>query len=149
MNINVPLGQDEKVITQYTFSYSPLLFFLKSHFWLTNKRVIVYAPNVLWIIPTGADTVTYPLRNIQSVQTRNKLNFILLGLGVMLILVGLSNFPNYFIFLLVGILFIVNSFQAVIAVTSGVTVTPYRLVPWEASIAKKLINELNQALVEV
>ena len=60
MQLDTALGQDETVQKEYEFSYSLLLFFLKSHFWLTNKRLIVNAPNVFLFIPTGNDTVTYP-----------------------------------------------------------------------------------------
>jgi len=66
MELNVELVKDEVVVSKYKLSYGLLLFFVKSHFWITNKRLIAHYPNlVAWIIPAGGTTVTYPLQLVR------------------------------------------------------------------------------------
>ncbi|MDF5706628.1 MAG: hypothetical protein PUP90_02830 [Nostoc sp. S4] len=151
MKLDTPLGQDETIQKEYEFSYSMLLFFLKSHFWLTNKRLIVNAPNVLLVIPTGNDTVTYPLRAIGGVRTKTELKFMSLLAGVVLLLIGLSLVQSIGILLiLLGVPIIIGAFQTLIVVASaGTGVVPYSHLPWEAGNAKKMIKELNQLIAEI
>jgi len=151
MKLDTPLGQDETIQKEYEFSYSMLLFFLKSHFWLTNKRLIVNAPNVLLVIPTGNDTVTYPLRAIGGVKTKTELKFMSLLGGVVLLLIGLSLINSCGILLiLLGVPPIIGAFQTLILVASaGTGAVAYSHLPWEAGDAKKMIKELNQLIAEI
>lgn len=151
MQLDVPLGQDETVQKEYEFSVSLILFFLKSHFWLTNKRLIVNAPNVFLFIPTGNDTVTYPLRNIGGVKTKTELKFMSLLGGVVLLLIGLSTIRSIGILLILfGASTIIGAFQTAIVVGSGSGgAVRYSYVPWEATEAKKMINELNQLIADI
>ncbi|MEH1783443.1 hypothetical protein [Nostoc sp.] len=151
MQLDTPLGQDETIQKEYEFSDSLLLFFLKSHFWLTNKRLIVNAPNVFLVIPTGNDTVTYPLRAIGGVKTKTELKFMSLMGGVALFLIGLSLIKSVGILLiLLGVPSIIGAFRTLIVVASGGTgVVEYSHLPWEAGNAKKMIKELNQLIAEI
>jgi hypothetical protein len=151
MQLDTALGQDETVQKEYEFSYSLLLFFLKSHFWLTNKRLIVNAPNVFLFIPTGNDTVTYPLRNIGGVKTKTELKFMSLLGGVVLLLIGLSAIRSIGILLiLLGASTIIGAFRTSIGVGSGSGgLVLYSYLPWEAEDAKKMINELNQLIADI
>jgi len=154
MKLDTPLAQDETVQKEYEFSYSLLLFFLKSHFWLTNKRLIVNAPNVFLFIPTGNNTVTYPIRHIGGVKTKTNLKFISLLIGVALLLIGLSSISSSagigILLILLGIVFIIAAFQTVIVVvSSGTGEVIYSHLPWEAADAKKMINDLNLIVAEV
>ncbi|NEP02604.1 MAG: hypothetical protein F6K58_28940 [Symploca sp. SIO2E9] len=151
MELDVPLGKDETVSSEYKFSYSLLLFFLNSNFWLTNKRLIVNAPNIFWVIPTGNDTVTYPLKQIQSVKTKTNFKFGYLFLGVVFLFIGFSSmrFGAGLLPLLLGITSIIAAFQTVIAVMSGGSIVIYSYLPWEAANAKKMINELNRLIADI
>ncbi|XZF65444.1 MAG: hypothetical protein ACSI46_12510 [Gloeotrichia echinulata DVL01] len=151
MQLDVSLGQDETVHKEYEFSFSLLLFFLKSHFWLTNKRLIVNAPNVFLFIPTGNDTVTYPLRNIGGVKTKTELKFMSLLGGTVILFIGLSTIRSIGILLILfGASTIIGAFRTSIAVgsSSGGAVL-YSYLPWEATEAKKMINALNQLMVDI
>ncbi|MBD0328169.1 MAG: hypothetical protein ICV68_17230, partial [Pyrinomonadaceae bacterium] len=146
MQINTALGQDETIQQEYHFSYSLLLFFLKSHFCITNKRLIVNYPNVFFVIPIGNSTVTYPLRNIGGVKTKTEFKFMSLLVGVALLLIGLSDLKSLGLFLILfGVCLVIGAFRTVIAVaSSGTGAVTYSHLPWEAADAQKMINELNQ-----
>ncbi|MBD2386602.1 hypothetical protein [Cylindrospermum sp. FACHB-282] len=152
MNLDLQLGQDETVNSEYEFSYSLILFFLKSHFWVTNKRLIVNSPNVLFVIPTGSDTVTYPLRSIGGVKTKTEFKFLSLLGGVVLLLIGISSLRSGIGLLLLplGVATIVGAFRTVIAIVSaGTGAVTYSHLPWEAEDAKKMINQLNQEIANI
>jgi hypothetical protein len=151
MQLDIPLGQDETVQKEYEFSYSLVLFFIKSYFWLSNRRLIVNAHTVFLFIPTGNDTITYPLRNIGGVKTKTELKFGSLLGGVVLLLIGFSAIRSIGILLiLLGASTIIGAFRTSIAVQSGGGATVlYSYLPWEAENAKKMINELNQLIVDI
>lgn len=151
MQLDVPLSQDEVIRQKYEFSYSLILFFLKSHFWITNKRLIVNYPNVFLVIPTGKDTVTYPIRAIGGIKTKTEFKFLSLLGGVILVVIGLSAIKSFGVLLLLfGAIIIVGAFRTVIIVTSGGSGSVgYSHLPWEAGDAKKMINELNLLLAEL
>lgn len=151
MNLDIQLGENETVRNEYKFSYSLLLFFLKLRFRLTNKRLIVNAPKVFLLIPTGNDTVTYPLRTIGSVTTKTEFKFLSLLGGVVLLLIGFSNLRSIgLLLLLLGVVSLVGAFRTVIAVVSGgAGAVTYSHLPWEAGKAKKMINQLNQLIADI
>jgi hypothetical protein len=151
MQLSTPLGQDEKVHHKYEFSYSLLLFSLKSHFWLTNKRLIVNHPNVFLFLPVGKNTVTYPLRNIGGIQAKTDFKFKSLFLGVLFVVIGLSALKSFgLLLLLLGVAAIVGAFQTVIVVGSaGGAFVRYSHLPWEAENAQQMVNELNQLIADI
>jgi hypothetical protein len=151
MQLDTPLGQDESVRQEYEFSYSLLLFFLKSHFWLTNKRLIVNYPNVFLFIPTGNDTVTYPLRAIGGVKTKTEFKVVSLFIGVILLLIGISAIRSFgFLLILLAVPTIIGAFRTVIVVASvGTGTVAYSHLPWEAADAKKMISDLNQLIADI
>ena len=152
MTLSTPLGKEESIINEYVFSYSLPLFFLKSNFHVTNKRLIVDFPNVFLFFPTGSDTVTYPLRSITGVATKKQVKIFSLFLGVTFFLIGASAMSELgflgLLFLLLGIFFLLGAIRTVIAVASG-GVVAYSCLPWESEKAKKMINELNQLIVDI
>ena len=151
MQLDVPLGQDERVLQEYEFGYSIILFFLKSHFWLTNKRLIVNVPNVFMVIPTGKETVTYPLKNIAAVRTKTEFKFVSLLLGVVFLSVS-SNTGSWLLGILLalfGVSLTIGAFQTLImVVSSGGDAQEYSHPFWEAANVKKMINALNQIVAE-
>jgi hypothetical protein len=152
--LDVSLGKEEQVLGEWSFSYSILLFFIKSKFYLTNKRFILKIPNVvLMILPLGANTATYPLRNIAAIRSRTKFKFFQLVFGAILAVVGLgllTSSPLGLILFLIGIIVGVNSFQALVNVepSSGRGVW-YSIAIWELTEAKKMANQINQAIADM
>jgi len=159
VELDISLGQDERVYREYEFSRSFIfsLLKLKSHFWLTNKRLIVSTPNTfLLVIPTGKNTHTYPLRNIASIHIQTEFDFIYLLVGVLLVLLSI---PFIFFcigllfglpFLLYGINYMERAFQTTIAITSSSGgVMTYPCSRKEAMNAKRMVNELNQLIADI
>jgi len=152
MELDVSLGQDEGVYREYEFSPSLIFFLLnlKSHFWLTNKRLIVSTPNTFLFIPTGKNMYTYHLRNIGSVYTKTDFSFVHLLAGCISILLGLATLSFGLLFILLGIWIGINSFQTVIFIhSSDNTGIEYSYLPWEATEATRMVNELNQVITEL
>jgi hypothetical protein len=149
-----PLGSDERVIAEGTYSFSPLLFFLRTSVALTDRRVVASAPNViLGIIPAGANTVTYPLNQVASSQVGNSYSVGAVIIGIILILIGLigifSGTGALFIVLIVGVLFLLAGIKAGIKITNtGGAETSMNIVPWERAAAQNFVNSLNTVLAE-
>jgi hypothetical protein len=74
----------------------------------------------------------------------------LLG-GVVLLLIGLSAIRSIGILLILfGASTIIGAFRTVISVvSSGSGAVGYSHLPWEAAEARKMINELNQLIVDI
>ena len=149
--LDVQIGKNENISKEHEFSYSLLLFFLKSHFWLTDKRLIINAPNVFLFIPTGNDTVTYPLRQISSVITKTEFKFGSLVAGVFFLILGFATlrYGIGLLFLVMGLGGIVGSFRNVILVRSAGSATGYSYLPWQAADAKKMVNHLNLLVADL
>lgn len=150
--LDIQISKNETLSKEYEFSYSLLLFFLKSHFWLTDKRLIINAPNVFVFIPTGNDTATYPLRQLTAVKTKTEFKFASLAAGIFFLVLGLSTlrYGIGLLFLVLGLGGIVGSFRNLIwVVSSGGTGTGYSYLPWQAADAKKMVNHLNMLLADL
>jgi len=143
------LGKDETIVSKNILSFSVILFFIKSSFEITNKRLVGQIPNLLWIFPVGKNTVTYPLKSISGVRIDNRFSFKKLIVGIILVLIGLSKLSSLFIILLLGIFILISSFEIffVIQNTAGATMK-YAVSPLEKAKAQQLINELNQIIVD-
>ncbi|MGJ3251893.1 MAG: hypothetical protein ACFE0J_12280 [Elainellaceae cyanobacterium] len=153
-NVNVPMGKDEKVLGECVLSYSILLFFIKSKFYLTNKRLIATIPNViLFIIPLGENTATYTLRNVSAITTVIKFKFFSLVLASIILLVGfslLSQSPVGIVLLLIGVVMAIESFVTQIRLQSaGNAGVSYRVAVWEKAKAQQFSNQVNQALADL
>ncbi len=150
-NLDIQIAKNETVSNEYEFSYSLLLFFLSSHFWLTDKRLIINAPNVFLFIPTGKDTATYPLRQISSVKTKTEFKFASLAAGIFFLILGFSTlrYGIGLLFLVLGLGGIVGSFRSIILVISASASTGYSYLPWQAADAKKMVNQLNLLIADL
>ena len=85
-----PLGSDEQIVTEGSYSFSPLLFFLRTSIALTDRRVVASSPNViLGVIPAGSNAVTYPLNQVASSQVGNSYSAGAVIIGLILFLIGL------------------------------------------------------------
>ena len=143
------LGKDETIVSKNILSFSLILFFIKSSFEITNKRLVGQIPNLIWIFPMGKNMVTYPLKNISGVRIDNKFSLKRFIIGIILILIGLSKLSSLFIVFLIGIFVFISGFEVffVIQNTAGATMK-YAVSPLEKAKAQQLINELNQIIVD-
>lgn len=88
--MNTTLGKDETIIKEVTFSPNLVLFWLKAHYVLTNKRLTGKHPNtLLGIIPLGKVNISQPLKTIASVACVSKFWFKRLLFGLVLLVLGL------------------------------------------------------------
>jgi hypothetical protein len=149
-NSIVSLGRNESVVSNYQLAYSLILFFLKSQFSVTNKRLIAVVPNLFLIVPVGQQDVSYPLNNIATVACSTNLNVKKLLGGTILALVGVSmkSFLGIII-LLFGIIIAVSGFETVILIrnNSGARIV-YSIAPWESDRAREIVDDLNQVIAE-
>ncbi|MBO1347100.1 MAG: hypothetical protein EBE86_006760 [Hormoscilla sp. GUM202] len=152
MELNVELAKDEMVVSQYKFSYDILRFFVKSHFWITNKRLIANFPNfVAWIIPVSSNTITYPLNKIGSVKNVKKIQvFAPMFWVILFMLIGISTINNWVgvLFIILGIFNLTKIVKTYITIRSPGSLIRYKHVPWEVKNAEKMINELNAIIAE-
>jgi hypothetical protein len=153
-DLGVSLGKEEQLIGEYSLSYSILLFFIKSKFYVTNKRFIAHIPNfILFVLPVGANTATYPLRNISAIKNRTKLKFFRLIGSAIFVVIGLSLLTQSvfgLIMLLLGIIMGLESFPSLVNVeTSGAGGLWYPIAIWERAASQQLANEVNQAIVDM
>lgn len=149
----IPLGKDETVLVEQNLTHSVVLFFLKSTFQLTSKRLIIRIPNVvLLFFPLGSKVETYPLRNVSSVVSVFRLKFVKLVFGIFGVIVGLSLLSEPAIgvlVLLLGALMAVDSLVLGIVVrAAGGEISAYRLALWQKDLADRLVNQINQAIAD-
>ena len=105
---------------------------------MTNKRLIINHPNLFFLIPTGSDTATFPLRNIGGIRNKNKFNpllaigsalFILFTIGGL----GSGEVPTAFGCLLIAFFLALQAVQTFVAVSAGGgEAEKFSYVPWES-----------------
>lgn len=149
----VPLGKDETVLVEQQLTHSVVLFFLKSTFQLTTKRLIIRIPNVfLLFFPFGSKVETYPLRNVSSVVSVFRLKFVKLAFGGLILVIGLNLLTESLfgvLVLLLGALIIVDSLVlGIIVRAAGGEISAYRIALWQKDLADRLVNQINQAIAD-
>ena|SRR2546428_1633448 len=120
----VELSTTERVVKRDQFIFSLPYFFLKTTVELTDRRLVFERPNtMLGVIPIGKQKDTLPLRNVASVGTSTRIGFVQLILGILLALGGVSQLGKptvgSIIVLALGVLLILNAFQAKFRVTTN------------------------------
>jgi hypothetical protein len=116
---SVVLAPNERVVAAEQFIFSPLLFFLSTRVVLTDQRVAGERPNtLLGLIPVGAETFTYPLASVSAVATSTRLSILRVLVGAVLALVGLANYPQSWLVLLIGFLVLLGALRAAIRITN-------------------------------
>lgn len=143
----------ETVVCEESFIYSISYFFIKSKFKLTNKRIEGDIPNLLWFIPTGKESATYPLNNISGVKISTKFYLKSFIFGLILASMGLSMFGDSFLrgllFSGVGIFSILNAFRTLIVIqNSGGGNMSYAIAPNERLRAQEFVNKVNNIIAD-
>ena len=146
------LGKDEQRIREETFTANLILFWLKSNYILTNKRVTGDEPNTfLGFIPLGKSQIAQPLKTVSSVASSTKFSIIRLIIGLILVSAGFSFITSYgVVFLVLGAVYILNSYTATFVITnnSGQSVG-YEISILEKSKVSAFVNEVNTVISEL
>jgi hypothetical protein len=163
MAVNTLLGKSEKgvckmelsagenLVREDSFIYSLGHFFLKTHVSLTDKRIVFNKPNLLLgLIPIGTHQETYPLRNISGISTTTKLGVFRLIIGVVLALIGASNFKAAFLLAIIGVFVILTAFQAAFSVaTSGGQKSLIRVAITDKTKAQDFATRVNATVASL
>lgn len=146
------LGKDEQKIRQATFTANIILFWLKSNYILTNKRVTGDEPNTfMGIVPLGTTQISQPLKTVASVASSTKFSILRLIIGLCLVIFGLGLITSFGILILVlGAVNILNCYTATFVITnnSGQCVG-YEISILEKSKVEEFVNEVNTVISEL
>src|SRR6266480_1966324 len=148
----VELATTERVVKRDQFIFSLPYFFLKTTVELTDRRLVFERPNtMLGVIPIGKQKDTVPLRNVASVGTSTRIGFVQLILGILLALVGGSQLGKptvgSIIVLALGVLLILNAFQAKFRVTTNGGDKHFaRIAATEKSKAQAFADQVNTTI---
>ncbi len=154
--MNTTLGRDETIIKEATFSPNFLLFWLKAHYVLTNKRLTGQAPNTLaGVIPLGKRNISQPLKTIASVSSVSKFWFSRLITGLVFLTIGMvmmaeiSGFVGLLI-TLAGVGFVLTSYTAYFNVlNNGAQNLGTEVVITGQAEVEAFANEINQVLSDL
>jgi hypothetical protein len=144
------LGREEDMVGEYKLSYLPGIAWLNYYFGITNKRLIVNEPRkLLWIIPVGSNDETYALGNISSVRFKKNINVKKAAIGVVLLLLSLSDLSNLFILTAISMALIYASLEEKIIIqnNSG-RVTSYFVSMFDRGKAKEFVSKLNRTIAD-
>ncbi len=157
--MNVSLGKDEKVISEYQFSPNLVLYWLKAKYTLTNKRVVGSYPNtLLYLIPLGNSQVDQPLKNVASVVASTKFSLLKFIVGWIMLGLAIGLFASAGIgYAIGGLLFLLGSVESFVEclVTYFVVInnagmrSGWRILMWEKPKVQKLVSEINTATAEL
>ena len=147
------LATDEQIVNQEKFTSSLIIFWLKTEFTLSNKRIIGKYPRTLFgIIPLGNVEMTLPLKNIASVLSSTKFYFSRLFIGLIFVFVGFAMINSFGIFLLLfGVLSILNCFTSTFVVSSGGATSSavIELSILEKSKVATFVSNINHRIVDL
>lgn len=153
--MEVVLATEEQIVNKQSFTTSFILFWQKTDFTLTNKRIIGENPNtLLGLIPLGKNQITMPLKNISGVSGSNKFHLARFLLGVVVTYLGIKNLGSSFlpgiVFSLFGIATLLNSYVStfIISNNSGQT-TVVELSFLEKAKVSELVTATNHKIAEL
>lgn len=154
--MNNTLGKDETVIKEVTFSPNIVLFWLKAHYVLTNKRLTGQRPNtILGVIPLGKINISQPLKTIASVACVSKFWGRRLFSGLIFLVIGMmimseASFFGGLPLLLVGIGFVLACYTAYFDVTNnaGQGLGCEVIITAQAEV-ESFANQINQVISDL
>jgi len=155
VKMNITLSKDEKLIREDLFTTNLVLFWLKTNFSLTTKRIMGYAPNtILGIIPLGKAEITYPLKNIAGVSSSTKFHFKRFIFGVILILIGIAMVQDpsilSVVILLFGAILLLNSYTSTFTITNNAGEAPViELSILEKNKVKNFVAQINHQIADL
>lgn len=151
----VVLTNNETLIKSENFTTNLLLYWLKSNFAITSKRIVGDEPNtILGLIPFGKNEVTFPLKSIAGIIVSTKFNLKRFIFGLIFTLWGLGMISDSFIagiiLLLLGLLPLLNSLTTSIQITNNAGQSPtIQLSILEKDKAQKFAATINDTLANM
>lgn len=153
--MEIILSADEQNVNQQSFITSFILFWHKTNFTLTTKRIVGENPNtLLGIIPLGSNQITFPLKSVGGVSGSTKFHLSRFLVGLVVAYLGFSLFGNTFLggllLLLIGVGMLLNSYVAtfVIASNTGQSTTVELSILEKAKVAE-LVSATNLKIAEL
>lgn len=149
------LSKDEVLQREDTFTTNLVLFWLKTDFSLTSKRVMGHAPNTfLGMIPLGKSEFTYPLKNIAGIAASTKFHFVRLLVGLILVFAGFGVFDSSFIgaiiLILLGLSPLANCYTSTFVITNNAGEAPIiELSILEKDKVAEFVGAANAAIAEL
>lgn len=146
---------DEMVITELAVTPSPLLFWLKINLRLSEKSISGRQPNnILGLIPAGYSKISYPLKQIATVQVETKVSLPKIIFGLILVFFGISIFGSQllfgFAFILGGAAIFMAGLTAALALTStGGNVTRVLVSLLDKSKIEEFSSAAQRAILDV
>ena len=151
--MSIVLGKDENVIREDVFTTNLALFWLKSNFSLTNKRVTGQSPNTLFgLIPLGKHDIAQPLKNITSIACSTKFYIGRLVLGLFLIFIGIAiqNIYSLIILILPGLILLLNSYTTTMQIASNnVSAQTFEISILEKAKVESFVTQMNTTVSEL
>jgi hypothetical protein len=122
--MEVVLSADEQIVNKQSFTTSFILFWHKTNYTLTNKRIVGENPNTLMgFFPLGQNQVTFPLKSVGGVSGSTKFYTARFLLGLVVAYIGIkmfgSNFLGGLIVLVLGVAALLNSYVATLIISSN------------------------------
>lgn len=134
---------------QIKFMVSLLLFYLKGTIEIHDSKLRIVVPNTfLTVIPLGSNKYNVPVGHITSIEDQFKVNAKSLIAGVILFIIGVTNFSSRaalaLLLIIISAFIIITSFKTIVEVTiaSGkVYSIPFLVI--EKQKALDLVDKLN------
>ena len=143
---------DEQLVKEAAFTTNLVLFWLKTDFSLTSKRILGSVPNTLMgIIPLGKREFTYPLKNIAGVAISSKFHFLRFIIGLFLVSYGTRYIIEGGIFVIIlGLLALLNSYMTVFSISNSAGQDSKIEISWTEKTNIQQFSELiNNKIAEV
>lgn len=154
--MKVTLSKEEQTLKESEFTSNLILFWLKSNFILTNKRILGKQPNTIFgLIPLGYKQIDQPLKTIASITCSTKFFVGRFFIGLVLALVGFAMLDgNVFIGLLLliaGIVNVLNCYTTtfIIVNSGGLNAMTYQLSILEKDKVQNFVTEVNTQIAEL
>jgi hypothetical protein len=149
--MSIPLSTKEEIIYSQTYS----AFFIVSKYYLTNKRFIsINSINFLGILTFGEKEVSYPLKNIASVELSTNMHWFRVIIGFLLFLISIALTDENFYFGITLVLLAGAVLLSCFNTTMKITNTAGQYIGLELSIMdknnlKELVYELNSTIEDI
>jgi hypothetical protein len=155
--MNITLSKEEINLKENAFTSNLILFWLKSNFLLTNKRLIIKHPNTLFgLIPLGYKQIDQPLKTIASISCSTQFILSRFIVGALILFLGIKTIGTgtlfgTILFIAIGVLNIVNCYTTkfVILNSSGQKAAVYELSILEKEKVQMFVSQINTQIAEL
>jgi hypothetical protein len=144
------LGNDEMIIKEESFNSDVAVFWIRSNYTLTNKRIIGSVPNINFrFIPMGKNELSIPLKSISSVGISSKfqlkrlingLIFLVIGGFLSILVIGIPIF-------LVGLVDVISPYHTSFSIVNNAGQRmEYKISNLQKNKAQDYVTQINIAI---